>query len=78
MYYRWANGCLFVNGVEIHKFTAKDSEINAIPLCLGNISKEFSVENMKKTGLNGFANDFSVDYEAVGVDYILDIHKYLI
>ena len=39
---------LFVNGKEIHKFKAKDSEIVATPLCLGNISKDWSVDNMKK------------------------------
>ena len=38
----------FNNGQEIHKFKAKDSEIVATPLCLGNISKEWSVDNMKK------------------------------
>ena len=58
----------------IHKFKAKDSEIVASPLCLGNISKDFS---MKKTGLNGYVYDFSVDYDAVAVDDILDIHKYV-
>ena len=39
---------LFVNGTEIYKFKAKDSEIVASPLCPGNISKDFSVDNMKK------------------------------
>ena len=39
---------LFVNGKEIYKFKAKDSEIVATPLCLGNISKDWSVDNMKK------------------------------
>ena len=39
---------LFVNGTEIHKFKAKDSEIVASPLCLRNISKDSSVDNMKK------------------------------
>ena len=68
---------LFVNGIEIHKFTAKDSGINAISLCLRNISKDFSVDNMKKTGLVGYVYDFSVDYDAIAVDDILDIHKYL-
>ena len=34
--------------------------------------------NMKKTGLNGYLYDFSVDYDAITVDDILDIHKYLI
>ena len=67
----------FVNDTEIHKFKAKDSEFVASPLCLGNISKDFSVDNMKKTGLNGYVYDFSVDYDAIVVDDILDIHKYL-
>ena len=37
-----ANSYLFVNGTEIRKFRAKVSEINAIPLCLGDVSKDFS------------------------------------
>ena len=32
---------------------------------------------MKKTGLNGYVYDFSVDYDAIAVDDVLDIHKYL-
>ena len=28
-------------------------------------------------GLNGYVYDISVDYDAIGVDDILDIHKYL-
>ena len=48
LYYNGANSYLFVNGTEIHKFKAKDSEIVASPLCLGEISKEFSVDKMKK------------------------------
>ena len=31
----------------------------------------------KKTGFNGFIYDFSVDYDDIAVDDILDIHKYL-
>ena len=31
---------------------------------------------MKKTGLNGYVDDFSVDYDAIAAD-MLDIHKYL-
>ena len=76
-HYNRANIYLFVNGKfnEIHKFKAKDSEILATPLCLGNISKEWSVDNMKKSGLSGYVYDFSVDYDAA--DDILDIHNYL-
>ena len=68
---------LFVNGTEITKLKEKDSEIKAVLLCLGNVSKEFSVDNMKKTELNGYVYDFSVDYDAITVDDILDIHKFL-
>ena len=32
---------------------------------------------MEKTGFNGYVYDFSVDYDAIAVDDILDIHKYL-
>ena len=49
MHYNGANSYLFANGIEIHKFKAKDSEIAATPLFLGNISKERSVDNIKKT-----------------------------
>ena len=31
---------------------------------------------MKKTGFNGYVYDFIVDYDATGVDDIVDIHKY--
>ena len=69
---------MLVNGTEIYKFKANDSEILATPLCLGNISKDWSTDNMKKkTGFNGYVHDFSVDYEATDVDDIVDIHKYL-
>ena len=61
----------------MYKFKAKDSEIVAAPLCLGKISKDWSVDNIKKTGFNGYVYDFSVDYGAVAVDDIKDIHKYL-
>ena len=69
------NNRLFVNGTEIFKFKAKDSEIVATPLCLGNISKDWLVDNMKKTGFNGYVYDFSVDYNAIAVDDMLDIQK---
>ena len=77
LHYNGANSYLFVNGTEIHKFKAKDSEIVAAALCLGNISKGWSVDTMKKTGFNGHVYEFSVDYDAIAVDNILDIHEYL-
>ena len=51
LHYNGANSYLFVNGIEIYKFKSKDSEIVATPLCLGNISKDWSINNMKKTDL---------------------------
>ena len=77
LHYNGANSYLFVNGTEIYKFKAKDSETAATPLCLGNTSKDWSVDNMKKTGLNGYDYDFSVGYDAIAVDVILDIHNSL-
>ena len=47
---------------------AKNSEINAAPLCLGNFSKEFSVNNMKKTGLYGYVYDMSSLCLCIDVD----------
>ena len=77
LHYNGTNNYLFVNSAEIIKFKAKDSNIIATPLCLGNISKDWSVDNMKDTGLNGYVDDFSVDYDAISVDAIKDIHNYL-
>ena len=62
MHYNGANSYLFVNGKEIIKFKAKDSEIVASPLCFGNISNDWSTDNMKKTGLNGYVYEFNIDY----------------
>ena len=77
LHYNGSNSYLFVNGTEIHKFKTKDSEIIAAPICLGNISRDFSVDNFKKTGFNRYVYDFSVDYDFIANDKILDIHKYL-
>ena len=72
---------MFLNGTETYKFKAKDSEIVATPLtplCLRNLSKDWSKDNMKKkAGFNGYTDDFSVDYDSTDADYFKDIHKYL-
>ena len=61
LHYNRANSYLFVNGIEIIKSKAKDSETVATPLYLGIISPDWTVDNMKRTGLNGYVYDFSVD-----------------
>ena len=68
---------LFVNATKIYQFKAKDSEIRKYPLCLGNIPKNFTAINMKKRGLNGYVNEFSVDYNVIDTSNIINIHKYL-
>ena len=75
LHYNGGNSYLFVNGTEIKKFKVKDSEIVASPLCLGNISKDWSTDNMKKTGLTGYIYDFSADYNAITIDDIKDIQR---
>ena len=62
LHYNGVNSYLFVNGTEIYKFKAKEKQSAASPLCLGNISKDWSIDNTKKKRFNG---------------YVYDIHKYL-
>ena len=56
--YNGVNSYLFVNGFEIYKFKAKDSEINVALLCLGNVSKDFSADNMKRFDYMGISMNF--------------------
>ena len=44
LHYNEGNSYLFVNGTEICKFKVKDSAIVASPLCLDNISKDWSTD----------------------------------
>ena len=81
-HYNGANSYLYVNGTEMVKFKAKDSQIVAPQLCLENISKDCSVDNRKRTGLSGYVYEFSVDYRPF--DTLVDVvntvplfHKYL-
>ena len=60
--YNETNSYLFVIG------RAKDSEIVVTPLCQENISKDWTVDNMKKTGLNGYVYISSVDYDSIAVE----------
>ena len=75
LHYDSDNSYLFVNGRQIVKFKPKESEIVPYPLCLGNISKDFSIANA--TGLPGYVCGFSVDYKVIANDKIHDIHRYL-
>ena len=75
LHYNGANRYLFVKGAEIIKFKANDSETAATPLCVGNISKDWSVDNMKNW--IKWVCLWFVDYDAIVVNDILDIQNYL-
>ena len=75
MHYNREDSYLFANGTEIYKLKAKDSKIVATPLCLGNTSKDWSADNMNKTGFSRSVYDFSVDYVAITVNNIKDTKK---
>ena len=53
LHYNGSNSFLFVNATKVYQFKAKNSEIKDYALCLGNVSKGFTINNMKKTGLKG-------------------------
>ena len=79
LHYNGDDSYLFVNGKEVTKFEAKDSEIKAIPIALGSISiiSNLSTSDIRDSKLYGKVYDLFVDYTAISSDKILYIHKYL-
>ena len=78
LHYDGSNSFLFVNATNVYQFKAKNSEIKDYALCLGNVSNDFTIHNMKKkTVLKGVVNFFSIDFIAIDNKDILNIHKYL-
>ena len=77
LHYNGSNSFLFVYTTKVYQFKINNSDIKDYALCLGNVSKDFAIANMKKTGLNGVVIFFSVDFNPVDTNDILDIHKYL-
>ena len=61
----------------LNSLKSKNSNTVTYRLCLGNILKDWSVDNMKDTGLNGYVYDLSVHYDVTSVDDIKYIHEYL-
>ena len=51
------------------------SKIEDYTLCFSNTSKDFTIDNIKKTGLKGKVIFFSIDFNPVDTNDILDIHK---
>ena len=77
LHYNVDNSYLFVNGKEVTKFKAKNSQLIKYPMCLGGLSKDYDTNSRKDTGLYGNVYDFSVDNNVITNDKIVDIHNYL-
>ena len=78
LHYNGDNSYLFVNGKEVTKFKAKNSELIKHSMCLGSFSYDFYTQNkIKYVRLYGNVYDFSIDYSAITNDEILHIDKYL-
>ena len=76
LHYNGDDSYLFVNGKEFIKFRAKNQSVSG-KLSLGNISDNFNQADRKSAGLYGYVYDFSFEHNAIAVDDILYIHKYL-
>ena len=70
LHYNGSNSFLFFNAIKVYHFRAKDSEIK-------DYTKDFTINNMTKTGLKGVVIFFSVDFNPIDTNDILDIHRYL-
>ena len=73
LHYNGSNSFLNVNAVRVYQFKAKESEMK--PYCFGNISKDFTIDDMKKKGVS--KSSFFVDYNAIDTSDILDINRFL-
>ena len=51
LHFNGSNSFLFVNDTKVYQFKAKHSEIKIYSLCLGNVSKDFTINNIKKSYL---------------------------
>ena len=78
LHYDGSNIFLFINVTKIYQFKIKPSEIKDYALCLVNISKYFTINDMKKTELKGIVKMSSVDFNPIDTNDILDIRKHLI
>ena len=74
LHYNGSDSFLCVNATKIYKFNAKGSEIKKYSLCLGNLLKDFTTNNMKKKTGKENVNFYSVDYRSINANKILDIY----
>ena len=75
--YKGSGSFLFVNATKIYQVKAKDSRVQTYPLCVGNISEDFAINNLKKKRLKGSVELFFVDYRPTITNKISDIYRFL-
>ena len=73
LHYNGSNSFLFVNATKVYQFKAKNSEIKDYALCLGNVSKNFTIINMRK---NRIKRDLYNFFLMILVLLILAIFRY--
>ena len=61
----------------LQEYEIKNSEIKNYALCLGNISKDFKIDSMKKSNMKRSFKNVFVDFNLIDITNILDVHKYL-
>ena len=77
LHYNGNNSFLFVNSVKIYQFKAEDADIKPYPLCLGNISKDLTLDNIEKNRIKRKCRSFFCYYDPIINSDIIDIHRYL-
>ena len=77
LHYNESNSFSFVNVTKVYQFKAKNSEIKDYSLHLSNISKIFAINTTKNVGLKEAVNVFSVNFNPIDPNDILDIRNYL-
>ena len=77
LHYNGNNSYLFANGKQVINFKRKNFQLIKYPMCLGGLSKDYDINRRKDTGLYGNVYDFSVDYNGITNDKIVDIYNYL-
>ena len=68
LHYNTSRSFLFVDATKIYQFKLKDLKIRKCPLCPCNVSKYFTIDNMKKTGFKESVQFFSVDYRSINTN----------
>ena len=76
--YNGSNSSLCVNATNIYEFKAKDYEIKDYVLCLGNVSKDFTIHNLKKNKTKRKWKIYFRWFYPTDTNDILDIYRYIL